>query len=197
MIISRQALFANSRVPAAAAALSLSAPTRGATALWWNFDSCQILRGIIVQQKKMDFCRCSATLIFSGEGWVQKMWGAAQGLLPVCNISNECWPLLKRTSWVNWRPYMFRLTLLEEYVLFTAKIVHPCFLSFCTLSELYIYLVFIMTRTSMTIHIHCWFLKYIVTKLLQMGDSFENVIFRNCFGQWWPTCGASRSFRIT
>ena len=37
--------------------------------------------------------------------------------------------------------HVFSFTLLEEYVLPNAEIVHPCFLSFCTLSELYVYLV--------------------------------------------------------
>ena len=41
---------------------------------------------------------------------------------------------------------MFSLTLLEKYVLFTAEIVHPCFLSFCTLSALYFCPVLVMSN---------------------------------------------------
>ena len=50
--------------------------------------------------------------------------------------------------------HVFSFALLEEYVLPNAEIVHPCFLSFCTLSELYVFVVCIMTRTKMTKYIY-------------------------------------------
>ena len=46
------------------------------------------------------------------------MWGTTQGLLSVCNISNELNAHLLR--WIEGH-VVFSLTLLEEYVLFTAS----------------------------------------------------------------------------
>ena len=40
--------------------------------------------------------------------------------------------------------HILRLTILREYVLFSEEIVHPCFLSFCTLSALYLCPVLVM-----------------------------------------------------
>ena len=42
--------------------------------------------------------------------------------------------------------HILRLTILREYVLFSEEIVHPCFLSFCTLSALYLCPVLVMAN---------------------------------------------------